>query len=111
MILIQLSYFQYINIFFFNYSRLINQEEQILFPDVLVYTVATNETDGYKRYIRSAVVNGFRDKIETLGFGEPWRGGEDMHRSIGGGYKINLLKEKLHLHKDDKDKIILFTDG
>ncbi|XP_046593466.1 procollagen-lysine,2-oxoglutarate 5-dioxygenase isoform X1 [Neodiprion lecontei] len=78
--------------------------------DVLVFTVATNETDGYKRYIRSAVVNGFRDKIHVLGLGETWKGG-DVHRTVGGGFKVNLFKEQLRPYKDDKDKIILFTDG
>lgn len=45
-----------------------------------------------------------------LGLNEPWRGG-DM-TSVGGGYKINLLKDALKkLSTDDKDKLILFTDS
>jgi len=50
----------------------------------------------------------FTHQIKTLGFGKPWRGG-DMH-SIGGGYKVNLLKEALEPFKDDATQVVLFTD-
>lgn len=30
---------------------------------------------------------------------------------MGGGQKVLLLKEELEKHKDDKDKIIVFTDA
>ncbi|XP_048505479.1 procollagen-lysine,2-oxoglutarate 5-dioxygenase isoform X1 [Athalia rosae] len=78
--------------------------------DVLVFTVATNETDGYKRYIRSAAVNGFKDKVQVLGLGEIWKGG-DVQRFPGGAHKINLLKKKLEAYKDETEKIVLFTDS
>lgn len=32
-----------------------------------------------------------------------------MH-SYGGGYKINLLRAALEPYKEDKDKIVIFTD-
>ena len=41
--------------------------------------------------------------------GKKWEGG-DMNRT-GGGHKVNLLKKELKVHADDKDKIVLFTDG
>lgn len=71
-----------------------------------MFTVASDETEGYRRFIRSAEY--YNIAVETLGLGEKWLGG-DMN-SQGGGYKINLLKEAVKPFKDDKEKIILFTD-
>lgn len=48
---------------------------------------------------------------QILGKGEAWQGGDNIKKSPGGGWKINLLKEALETYKDDKDKIILFTDS
>lgn len=42
-----------------------------------------------------------------IGFGRKWEGG-DMH-GLGGGFKVNLLKEAIKPYKDS-DKIIMFTD-
>ena len=53
-------------------------------------TVATSETDGFKRYLRSAKLNNLNGKV--LGMGEVWKGGDDMANSPGGGHKVNLLK-------------------
>ncbi|KAL6257508.1 hypothetical protein P5V15_011078 [Pogonomyrmex californicus] len=78
--------------------------------DVLVFTVASNGTDGFQRYLRSAEVYGFRDKLNVLGLGNPWRGGNVVNYA-GGGYKINLLKKALEDYQDDEKKIILFTDS
>ncbi|XP_066261630.1 procollagen-lysine,2-oxoglutarate 5-dioxygenase [Euwallacea similis] len=75
--------------------------------DILVFTVATNETDGYQRYIDSAKRFGIEPII--LGKGEKWKGG-DMRRP-GGGWKINLLKAALRQYKLDDEKIVLFTDA
>lgn len=77
--------------------------------DVLVFTVASNETDGLQRYLRSVEVYKFRDKLRILGLGEPWRGGNVMTYA-GGGYKINLLKKALEDYQNDEKKIVLFTD-
>lgn len=98
--------------------------------------MASDETEGYQRYIRSAnyynieVNNHFLSdyspkilqlnnitfpfisilmlQVETLGLHEKWQGGS--MESYGGGYKINLLRDALEPYKDDVDKIILFTD-
>ncbi|KAK0167505.1 hypothetical protein PV327_004895 [Microctonus hyperodae] len=77
--------------------------------DVVVLTVATNQTDGFKRFIRSTVVYGFKNNVKVLGMGTPWLGGDMAHP--GGGYKINLLKKALEEFKDDTNKIVLFTDS
>ncbi|CAH1960621.1 unnamed protein product [Acanthoscelides obtectus] len=77
--------------------------------DVLVYTVATEETDGYLRYMDSAKEFGIKPNI--LGFGQEWKGGKEIRTKPGGGWKINLLKEALQKHKDESDKVVLFTDA
>ncbi|EZA59211.1 Procollagen-lysine,2-oxoglutarate 5-dioxygenase [Ooceraea biroi] len=77
--------------------------------DVLVFTVASNETDGFRRYLRSVEIHGFRDNLNVLGLGETWRGGNML--SLGGGYKVNLLKKALEKHRNDEKKIILVTDS
>lgn len=41
--------------------------------------------------------------------GMKWEGG-DMDMGVGGGHKINLLKEELKQYSDRKDLIIMFTD-
>lgn len=46
-----------------------------------------------------------------MGLGEPWKGGDDIRNKPGGGYKINLFKKALEEYKNDKDRIILFTDA
>ncbi|KAK6634910.1 hypothetical protein RUM44_000157 [Polyplax serrata] len=75
--------------------------------DVLVLTVATNSTCGYKRFLRSAKT--FNIPVKTLGFGAKWRGGSMV--STGGGHKVNLLREEVAKHKKYKNKIIIFTDS
>ena len=72
-----------------------------------MFTVASEETEGYQRYIRSAAY--YDISVKTLGLGEQWLGG-DMN-SVGGGYKINLLKKALEPFKGNREKIILFTDS
>ncbi|XP_076756253.1 procollagen lysyl hydroxylase isoform X2 [Xylocopa sonorina] len=79
--------------------------------DVLVFTVATNETDGYKRFLRSVDVNGFRDNLRVLGLGKPWLGGDNVKTSVGGGYKINLLIKALENYKNEDERIVIFTDS
>ncbi|XP_043198093.1 procollagen-lysine,2-oxoglutarate 5-dioxygenase 1-like isoform X1 [Amphibalanus amphitrite] len=76
--------------------------------DFLAITVATDETDGFKRYARSA--KQYDIPVKVLGMGEEWRGG-DVKRFAGGGHKINILKAELAKYKDDKNKIIMFTDA
>lgn len=75
--------------------------------DVLLVTIATERTDGFERWRRSAEHNGFTN-IRVLGLGEEWKGG-DM-TSLGGGYKINLMKDGLKDIANKDDLLILFTD-
>lgn len=44
-----------------------------------------------------------------LGLGEKWEGG-NVKKYRGGGQKINIMKKELEKYKDQKDKIIIFTD-
>ncbi|KAK0156443.1 Procollagen-lysine,2-oxoglutarate 5-dioxygenase 1 [Merluccius polli] len=74
--------------------------------DLLVLTVATAETDGFKRFLRSA--KHFNYTVKVLGRGEKWRGGDYM--APGGGQRIRLLKEALEEMKE-QEKIILFVDS
>lgn len=73
----------------------------------LVFTVASNETEGYLRYVRSAKHYGI--EATTLGLGKPWQGGNMKY--AGGGYKINLLRSALKPYKADDDRVVLFTDS
>lgn len=70
--------------------------------------MATEDTHGLQRFLRSARVYGI--DVEVLGMGQKWIGGDMKHP--GGGQKVRLLKQKLStlekLH--DRDQIILFTD-
>uniref|UniRef100_A0A0K2SV11 procollagen-lysine 5-dioxygenase n=1 Tax=Lepeophtheirus salmonis TaxID=72036 RepID=A0A0K2SV11_LEPSM len=75
--------------------------------ELLILTVASDNTDGLSRYLRSASVNGLEGKV--LGLGEEWKGGDMNHP--GGAYKINLLKDELAQYKDRKDLIVLFSDS
>ncbi|CAI4231375.1 unnamed protein product [Auanema sp. JU1783] len=77
-------------------------------PEVLVYTVATEKTDGLKRLLASAET--FNINVNVLALGEEWRGG-DTRVEQGGGQKIRLLREALEKHKDKKDTIVLFVDA
>ncbi|XP_023555160.1 procollagen-lysine,2-oxoglutarate 5-dioxygenase 1 [Octodon degus] len=75
--------------------------------NLLVLTVATKETEGFRRFKRSAQF--FNYKIQALGLGEDW----DMERgtTAGGGQKVRLLKKALEKHADKEDLVILFTDS
>lgn len=72
-------------------------------------TVASEQTDGFKRFMRSARHFGYAVKV--LGMGQPWRGG-DMNFA-GGGYKVNLLKEAMEALVAEKggDHLVMFTDS
>ncbi|XP_077693558.1 procollagen-lysine,2-oxoglutarate 5-dioxygenase 1 isoform X2 [Eretmochelys imbricata] len=83
-------------------SRGSKQEENLL-----VLTVATQETEGFKRFKRSAQF--FNYKVQVLGLDEEWRG--DDKKAAGGGQKVRLLKSALKQHADKEDLIILFTES
>ena len=67
--------------------------------ELVVISVATDETDGYKRFERSCQINGL--PLQTLGIGQVWQGG-DMNYP-GGGWKVNLLKEEMEKVKEKKE--------
>ncbi|XP_047205797.1 procollagen-lysine,2-oxoglutarate 5-dioxygenase 2 isoform X2 [Girardinichthys multiradiatus] len=75
---------------------------------LLVLTVATEETDGFRRFMQTA--NYFNYTVTVLGMGETWKGG-DVGRSIGGGQKVRLLKEAMENLADQEDLVILFVDS
>ncbi|TMS40194.1 hypothetical protein L596_006603 [Steinernema carpocapsae] len=77
-------------------------------PDeLIVVTVATEETDGLKRLMRSAQDHGH--ELLVFGRGEQWNGG-DMRYNQGGGQKIRILRESLKSYKD-KNAVIMFVDA
>ncbi|XP_047217831.1 procollagen-lysine,2-oxoglutarate 5-dioxygenase 1 [Girardinichthys multiradiatus] len=89
-------------------SSLANSENQRIPDDkLLVLTVATKETDGFMRFLRSA--KHFNYTVKVLGRGEEWRGGDYMS-APGGGQKVRLLKAAL-LEIKSEDQIILFIDS
>ncbi|XP_063502378.1 multifunctional procollagen lysine hydroxylase and glycosyltransferase LH3 isoform X4 [Symphalangus syndactylus] len=75
---------------------------------LLVITVATAETEGYLRFLRSAEF--FNYTVRTLGLGEEWRGG-DVARTVGGGQKVRWLKKEMEKYADREDMIIMFVDS
>ncbi|CAF89795.1 unnamed protein product, partial [Tetraodon nigroviridis] len=75
--------------------------------NLLVITAATEETDGFHRFMRTA--REFNYTVKVLGLGEEWRGG-DVARTVGGGQKVRWLKEELRKHSD-QDTVVLFVDS
>uniref|UniRef100_A0A3P8WAE7 procollagen-lysine 5-dioxygenase n=1 Tax=Cynoglossus semilaevis TaxID=244447 RepID=A0A3P8WAE7_CYNSE len=75
---------------------------------LLVLTVATQETDGFLRFMQSA--NYFNYTVKVLGMGEAWKGG-DVGHSIGGGQKVRLLKEAMEAVADQEDLVVLSVDS
>ena len=74
--------------------------------DVILVTVATEMNDAVKRYISSCQNYGFTPEI--LGLNDNWKGG-DMSIGMGGGQKVNLLREFLNSLVDNN--LIIFTDS
>uniref|UniRef100_A0A665VVQ9 Procollagen-lysine,2-oxoglutarate 5-dioxygenase 1 n=1 Tax=Echeneis naucrates TaxID=173247 RepID=A0A665VVQ9_ECHNA len=80
----------------------LNSSPMLFLSDkLLVVTVATKETDGFRRFLRSA--KHFNYSVKK------WRGG-DHTTAPGGGQNVRLLKEALEEMKDS-EKIILFIDS
>ncbi|XP_034020441.1 multifunctional procollagen lysine hydroxylase and glycosyltransferase LH3 [Thalassophryne amazonica] len=87
----------------------VSAEQRRLSPDnLLVITVATEETDGFKRLMRTA--REFNYTVKVLGLGEDWKGG-DVARTVGGGQKVRWLKKELLKHADKQDMVIMFVDS
>ncbi|VDM54380.1 unnamed protein product [Angiostrongylus costaricensis] len=89
----------------FALSRIISSSEK---QEVMVVTVATEDTDGLRRLHKSA--EKFDINIHVLGMGEDWNGG-DTRIERGGGQKIRILREWLKQQKPDDDVLILFIDA
>uniref|UniRef100_A0A673ING6 procollagen-lysine 5-dioxygenase n=1 Tax=Sinocyclocheilus rhinocerous TaxID=307959 RepID=A0A673ING6_9TELE len=71
---------------------------------LLVLTVATQETDGFHRFMQSANYFKYNVKVRS-------HTGGDVGRSIGGGQKVRLLKEAMESLADQEDLVILFVDS
>ena len=71
---------------------------------ILVLSVATYITDCYKRFIES--LENFNIKYKILGMNNKRYSME----SVGGGFKIKLLKEFLEGNEIEDDILIIFTD-
>ncbi|XP_077100272.1 procollagen-lysine,2-oxoglutarate 5-dioxygenase 2 isoform X1 [Siphateles boraxobius] len=91
-----------------HYSLSMERNKDIPTEKLLVLTVATEETDGFHRFMQSA--NYFNFNVKVLGMGEKWKGG-DVGRSIGGGQKVRLLKEAMESLADQEDLVVLFVDS
>ncbi|XP_044068765.1 procollagen-lysine,2-oxoglutarate 5-dioxygenase 1 isoform X2 [Siniperca chuatsi] len=74
---------------------------------LLVVTVATKETDGFRRFLGSA--QHFNYTVKVLGRGQEWKGGDYMS-APGGGQKVRLLRAALEEMKNE-EQIILFIDS
>uniref|UniRef100_A0A6Q2ZA77 procollagen-lysine 5-dioxygenase n=1 Tax=Esox lucius TaxID=8010 RepID=A0A6Q2ZA77_ESOLU len=84
-------------------------EQRVILPDnLLVLTAATEETDGFNRFIRT--MKEFNYTVKVLGLGEQWKGG-DVARTVGGGQKVRWLKKELIKYSDKQDMVILFVDS
>ncbi|XP_023821824.1 procollagen-lysine,2-oxoglutarate 5-dioxygenase 3 isoform X4 [Oryzias latipes] len=79
-----------------------------LMENLLVITAATEETDGFRRFMRTA--REFNYKVQVLGLGEDWRGG-DVARTVGGGQKVRWLKKELLKHSEEAELVIMFVDS
>uniref|UniRef100_A0A7N6FK97 procollagen-lysine 5-dioxygenase n=1 Tax=Anabas testudineus TaxID=64144 RepID=A0A7N6FK97_ANATE len=71
--------------------------DSLLTQKLLVLTVATEETDGFLRFMQSAKYFNYT--------------GGDVGRSIGGGQKIRLLKEAMEALADQEDLVVLSVDS
>ncbi|XP_063062897.1 procollagen-lysine,2-oxoglutarate 5-dioxygenase 2 isoform X1 [Engraulis encrasicolus] len=92
----------------YNVHSFNGNQDSIPTGKLLVLTVATQETDGFSRFMQSA--NYFNYTVKVLGMGEEWKGG-DVGRSIGGGQKVRLLKEAMEDLSDQEDLVVLFVDS
>uniref|UniRef100_A0A7N8YG33 Procollagen-lysine,2-oxoglutarate 5-dioxygenase 1 n=1 Tax=Mastacembelus armatus TaxID=205130 RepID=A0A7N8YG33_9TELE len=90
-----------------NNSKHLKTPVPVTVHNLVVVTVATKETDGFRRFLRSA--KHFNYTVKVLGRGEKWRGGNYMS-APGGGQKVRLLKTALEEIKNE-DEVILFIDS
>uniref|UniRef100_A0A1A8F817 Procollagen-lysine 1, 2-oxoglutarate 5-dioxygenase 1a n=1 Tax=Nothobranchius korthausae TaxID=1143690 RepID=A0A1A8F817_9TELE len=83
------------------------EDQRIPTEKLLVVTVATKETGGFSRFLRSA--KHFNYTVKVLGRGETWTGG-DYRSAPAGGQKVRLLKAALE-KMTSEDQIVLFVDS
>uniref|UniRef100_A0A8C4QPB2 Procollagen-lysine, 2-oxoglutarate 5-dioxygenase 1a n=1 Tax=Eptatretus burgeri TaxID=7764 RepID=A0A8C4QPB2_EPTBU len=76
--------------------------------ELLVITVATDPTDGFKRFMQTA--KDFNYTVKVLGMEEVWKGG-DVLRTLGGGQKVRFLRKEMERIGPRDDLIILFVDS
>uniref|UniRef100_A0A3Q4HCP2 Procollagen-lysine, 2-oxoglutarate 5-dioxygenase 3 n=1 Tax=Neolamprologus brichardi TaxID=32507 RepID=A0A3Q4HCP2_NEOBR len=76
--------------------------------NLLVITVATEEMDGFLRFMRTA--QEFNYTVKVLGLGEEWKGG-DVARTVGGGQKVRWLKKEVQKHSEKTELVIMFVDS
>uniref|UniRef100_A0A8D2LKA9 procollagen-lysine 5-dioxygenase n=1 Tax=Varanus komodoensis TaxID=61221 RepID=A0A8D2LKA9_VARKO len=75
--------------------------------ELLIFTVATKERDGYHRFMQSA--KHFNYTVKVLGQGEEWKSSETVN-SIGGGQKVRLLKSALEMYADREKLVVMYLD-
>ncbi|XP_064610381.1 procollagen-lysine,2-oxoglutarate 5-dioxygenase 1-like isoform X2 [Liolophura sinensis] len=92
----------------FLYSLCTLCEASSLDEGLLVTTIATEENDGFKRFLKTAQQNDL--DVKVFGLGQVWDGG-DVKMFAGGGHKVNLLRKGLEEYKDRSDLIIMFVDS
>ncbi|XP_015224544.1 PREDICTED: procollagen-lysine,2-oxoglutarate 5-dioxygenase 3-like [Cyprinodon variegatus] len=86
----------------------VRAEQRRLSPEnLLVLTAATEETDGFRRFMRTA--SQFNYTVKVLGLGEEWRGG-DVARTVGGGQKVRWLKKELLELEKNQEQLVMFVD-
>ncbi|XP_032238618.2 multifunctional procollagen lysine hydroxylase and glycosyltransferase LH3 isoform X2 [Nematostella vectensis] len=76
--------------------------------ELLVLTVATEETDGYTRFMRSC--SHYDVPVRVIGMNTSWKGG-NVRTDPGGAHKINLLKDAVAEYKDKKNLVLMFSDS
>ncbi|KAG7495864.1 procollagen-lysine,2-oxoglutarate 5-dioxygenase 3-like [Solea senegalensis] len=92
----------------FTRSSVSAERRKINPENLLVITAATEETDGFKRFM--GTIREFNYTLKVLGLGEEWKGG-DVARTVGGGQKVRWLKKELLKHSEKKDMVIMFVDS
>jgi len=88
-------------------AKLNAAESNIDKPELLVVTVATTENDAFRLFKRSVEKYGL--SLKVFGMGVEWRGG--TMDTVGGGHKVNLLKDGLKPYQFKENLLIMFVDS
>ncbi|XP_005814171.1 procollagen-lysine,2-oxoglutarate 5-dioxygenase 3-like [Xiphophorus maculatus] len=84
------------------------EQRRLSAENLLVVTAATEKTDGFRRFVKTAAQ--FNYSLKVLGLGEEWKGG-DVARTVGGGQKVRWLKEELLKHSEEQQLVVMFVDS